>query len=309
MQDSPIVYLQQCNTYDPGLLTSFFDSCFEKENVGSLRGAKVLVKPNLISAQGRGLACTDPQFLLTLSEWLKLSGAHVCVGDSPAFGSAASVLRALQVDKELAKHGIGITEFKTPVIKKLKCGVEVGVAAESLECDLFVNAPKLKAHSQMYVTLAVKNIFGIVKGMRKSMLHMRFGGSDNMFSRIILDLIEILPKHVSVVDGIDTMHKQGPVRGSLLNLGCVAFSADPVAIDTSLLHALELRSDRSPLWLEARRRGVLGSDLNNITFPFCTPEQFKGSCFEAPDQLSPVRFNPLRFIYGNIKRFGLKFVG
>lgn len=308
MLDLPAVYLLQCEKYDPEVLIPFFEMCFAKEEICSLNGSKVLIKPNLISAMGNGLACTHPQFLLALSEWFQLSGAQVVVGDSPAFGKAASVLKALHVDKELARRGVKVVEFATTITKKLKCGVEVGVAAESLECDLFVNAPKLKAHNQMYVTIAVKNLFGIVKGMRKSMLHMKYGGSDNMFSRIILDLIELLPTHVSAVDGIDVMHREGPIRGARLNFGCVALSTNPVALDTSLLNALQLIPSKSPLWLEAKKRGLAGSDIEKIHFPLSSPEKFCGVAFEAPEELAPIRFNPLRFLQGNLKRLGLKMV-
>jgi len=306
--DYPVVYLQQCEKYSSELLISFFEKCFAKETICTLNGSRVLIKPNLISAMGKGLACTHPQFLLALVEWLQLSGAMVVVGDSPAFGKAANVLKALRVDKELARRGVKIVEFHTAVTKKLQCGVEVGVAAEALECDFFVNAPKLKAHNQMYVTLAVKNLFGIVKGMRKSMLHMRYGGKDNMFSRIILDLIELLPDHMTAVDGIDVMHKEGPIRGTQLHFGCVALSRDPVAIDTSLLQALQLSPTRSPLWLEAQKRGCAGSDMSRIQFPLSPPEKFWGAGFEAPEELAPVRFNPFHFFYGNLKRLGLKIV-
>ncbi len=309
MQKSPVVYLQQCKRYDLETLMNFFDICFKGEGLSSLNGSKVLVKPNLLSSHGDRLACTHPQFLLALTEWFQLAGARVVVGDSPAFGKAAGVLKSLHIDKELAKRGIKIIEFHTAAARKLKCGVEVGVATELLDCDLFVNAPKLKAHSQMYVTLAVKNIFGIVKGMQKSMLHMQYGDGYEMFSRIILDLIEILPKHVSVVDGIDAMHKEGPIRGSLLNVGCIALSTDPVALDTSLLNALELIPANSPLWLEAKRRNYLGSNIGNIHFPLCAPEKFFGASFQAPDSLAPIRFNPFRFLLGSTRRFGLKLIG
>ena len=43
----------------------------------------------------------------------------------------------------------------------------VTVAREAMECDIFVGLPKIKAHNQMYMTLAVKNIFGIVKGVQQ----------------------------------------------------------------------------------------------------------------------------------------------
>lgn len=308
MQEFPVVHLRQCKVYDHDFLLDFFQSCFEQEDICSLRGTKVLIKPNLISAKGDGLACTHPQFMLTLAEWLQQAGAHVAVGDSPAFGKATGILRALKVKRKLEKRGIQIVDFKTTVNKTLNCGVEVGLASEALECDLLVNAPKLKAHNQMYVTIAVKNFFGIVRGMRKAILHMRYGDRQNMFSRIIMDLLEFLPPHVSVVDGIDAMHIEGPVSGAKINLGCLAISRDPVAIDTSLLHALELVPSNSPLWSEARRRKMVGSDLANIRFPGSTPEVFKGAGFKVPEELAPQRFSPFRFVKSNMKRLWLNCV-
>jgi uncharacterized protein (DUF362 family) len=300
------VYLQRCRTYDLESLKYFFDHCFGEMVNFSPHSARVFIKPNLISAGGTGLACTDPQFLLALGEWLIDNGAVVGIGDSPAFGKASSVLRSLGIDGELRRRGIMISDFSNVTTKKLACGIAVGVAAEPLSCDYFLNVPKLKAHNQMYVTLALKNIFGIVQGVRKSMLHMRHGGADNMFSRIILDLLDLLPPHYTVLDGIRAMHRQGPIHGTRLDLGCVAFSPDPVALDTALLQALQLDPYRSPLWREAKKKEYPGADICNILFPLLQPASFYGTSFSAPEQLSPIRFNPFRFLWNNIKRSGLK---
>ncbi len=305
-QRSVPVYLQKCREYNPVSLKEFFDATIPLKPNSSLQSCKIFLKPNLLSAMQKGLAATNPQFLLVLAEWLQDHGASVSIGDSPAFGKGRTVLRGLGIVEELDRRKVRIVEFDRIVMKKLLCGVEVGVAAEPLECDLFLNCAKLKAHNQMYVTLAVKNIFGIIGGMRKSWLHMRHGGDDNMFSRIILDLIHLLPPHFSLMDGIIAMNREGPIHGSPLTLGLLAASSDPVALDTALLYTLQLDREKSPLWLEAKRRELMGAELTAIEYPLAQPQLFFGSGFEAPQELSPIRFNPLRFIYGNIKRLGLK---
>lgn len=302
MSGQATVGLEHCASYDNDNLKEFFEHSFGASPQFSPRTAKIFIKPNLISARGPRLACTHGGFLLALGEFLVDNGAQVSVGDSPAFGSASMVLRNLGVADALRLRGISIINFKKVAHRRLECGVDLGIAAEPLSYDYFINAPKIKAHSQMYVTLAVKNLFGIVLGMRKSMLHMRHGGPDNMFSRIIVDLIQHLPPNFSVIDGVQAMHGTGPVHGTALDFGCVGFSADPVALDTSILHALELDTRRSPLWCEAERRGYKGTDINNIQFPMLRPEFFHGSRFQAPQQLSPIRFNPFRFFWNSLKR-------
>jgi uncharacterized protein (DUF362 family) len=303
MNEQITVCLEQCNSYESVKLKEFFQNTFGTARDFSPRSAKVFIKPNLISSKGPDLACTHGSFLLALAEFLVDNGALVAIGDSPAFGNAQGVLRKLGINGALRKRGIEIVNFNKVVQRRLDCGVNVGIAAEPLNCDYFINAPKVKAHSQMYVTLAVKNIFGIVMGMRKAALHMLHGGADNMFSKILVDLLDHLPPHhFSVIDGVCAMHLTGPIHGRPLNLGCIGFSSDPIALDTSLLHALELDSGKSPLWCETKSRGSSGSWLSNIHFPMQPPEMFHGSHFKGPDELSPVRFNPLRFFWNSLRR-------
>jgi uncharacterized protein (DUF362 family) len=305
MHKQVAVYLDHCSSYGTVELKEFFQRSFATSGDFSPRSSKIFLKPNLISSKGPDLACTHGSFLLALGEFLVDNGAQVTVGDSPAFGNTSKVLRKLGVADGLQERGIKIVNLKRVVNCPLECGVNVGLAAEPLECDYLINAPKLKAHSQMYVTLAMKNIFGIVLGMRKAMLHMQHGGANNMFSRIIVDLLQYLPPNFSVIDGIRAMHVTGPIHGIPLDLGCVGFSSDPVALDTALLHALQLDPRKSPLWCEAKRRKSIGTDLDNICFPKNQPQFFHGSHFLTPQELTPIRFNPFRFFKNSIRRLAV----
>ncbi len=309
MNETAKVYLQHQDNYTISQLKRIFDSYFAKRAGVSWRSAAVFIKPNLISAKFSGPACTDPRFIQALAEWFIDNGSSVAVGDSPAIGKASGVLRALQVDDKLKKLGVEIIDFNNVTKKRLECGIEIGLATEPLQYDYLVNAPKVKAHTQMYVTLAVKNIFGIVKGMRKAMLHMRFGDKDNIFSQIILDLLKVLPRNFSALDGIEAMTRQGPLHGDRLFLGCVGFAEDPVALDTSIMAALKLNPSKSKLWREAKSRNYRGADLMNISFPILSPDYFHSVSFEAPTELSPIRFSPFHFLRGNLKRLQSGMIG
>ena len=269
---------------------------------GNLRGKKILLKPNLISAYGPALACTDPRFIKAVAGWFVDQGAVVSIGDSPAFGSAAAVLKRLGIHSDLMQSGVRVVEFATPREFILADGIRIGVAAQALDCDLLVNLPKIKAHNQMYMTIAVKNIFGIVKGLQKSLLHMQHGESHHRFAEIILALVDLLPENITIADGITAMHISGPLHGKPLALQCVAGAVNPLAVDTALLSALELAPDKSPLWQAAVGRKCRGSLLTEIEFPFLQPIDFHGSGFVAPEWLAPVRFNPIRFFRGMMKR-------
>ena len=132
----------------------------------SLRGAKVLVKPNLLTATP--LACTSPEVTAAVCSWLLDQGAHVTVLDSPGFGRAESVARAIGLTELLRPLGLAVTGPGNAVSLKLDNGSRFGVSRQALECDLILSVPRVKAHSQMLLTLAVKNLFGLVVGMRKA---------------------------------------------------------------------------------------------------------------------------------------------
>jgi len=308
MKRDPIqVMLARAESYNKKTIKEFVDrsaDLFPLEK--QFNGKKVLLKPNLISARAPALACTNGQFIAAVAEWFLDNGARVTIGDSPAFGSADSVLKRHGIVDEIAHLNLTVLPFKTVRKRSLSHGVTIGIAEEALDCDFFVNLPKIKAHNQMYLTLAVKNLFGIVCGMRKAVAHMKNGSSHLRFGDLMLDLVELLPDNISIADGIVAMHREGPVSGDPLPLGCLAMSVDPVALDTAALRLLELEPARCPVWRAARKRKLNGSYLENIVFDLRLPSDFSGSGFVAPEALSPVPFNPLRFFSSMVKRISLK---
>lgn len=272
---------------------------------GTLRGASVLLKPNLLTATSTALACTDGRFIAAAARWFVDQGARVRVGDSPAFGSARAILAATGALRPLEAMAVEVVDFKTTRSITLAQGVQVRLAQSALDCDLLVGLPKVKAHAQARVTLAVKNCFGCVAGMQKPWWHMVHGGKDGIFFELLLALQAHLPPSLHLVDGITAMHKTGPVHGRAFPLACVLCGADPVAVDTALLHILRIPREQSPLWVVAHRAGLAGSTLEEFLLDRDLLDSLRVDGFRVPAELHPVRFNPLRFFKNNLRRLVL----
>jgi len=301
------VVLQKCDSYDRSALAEVIDLSMRHIGMpGPFYGKTVLLKPNLISSNGPRLACTHGGFVAGAALWFLGQGAKVLLGDSPAFGSAVKVCQKQGISEALRGLDVNLVNFVSPVRIKLAGGISLTVAREALECDFFVGLPKIKAHNQMYVTMAVKNIFGIVKGVNKAVLHMVHGDSRDRFAGMILDLKELLPSQLHLADGIEVMHRSGPLDGIPLILNCVAAARCPIALDTAMLDLLMLDQTKSPLWSLAASRGLDGSDRNNLCYPRLLPQDFHGSGFMAPHTLNGIRFNPFRFLRGLMKRMIMK---
>jgi uncharacterized protein (DUF362 family) len=100
-----------------------------------------------------------------------------------------------------------------------------------LVSDFVVSMPKVKTHHWAGVTLSLKNMFGIVPGMKygwpKNVLH--WSG----IHETILDICATVPIHFVIADGITAMEGNGPLQGNARELRKIVLADDPVAADAT----------------------------------------------------------------------------
>ncbi|WP_461210339.1 DUF362 domain-containing protein [Desulfocurvus sp. DL9XJH121] len=288
--------------YEPAALLEAVDRAFSAIGFAPSRGERVLVKPNLVAARGPALACTEPAMARAACSWLLDHGCEVAAGDSPAFGSARGVAAKVGLLDVLDELGVPLMTLDTPQALPLTQGGGVGLSSLALACDRILNLPRLKAHGQMRVSAGVKNLFGCVTGMRKALAHSRFGDQGTRFESLILDVAMALPPVTTLLDAVRCMHRDGPIGGAPLDLGFLAASPDPVALDTAVYGLLSLAPGDVALWREARDRDLPGAFAENLAFPLDAPDGLDASAFQVPQALRPVTFHPLRLARGAVLR-------
>lgn len=268
-------------------------------------GLNVLVKPNLLLAQK--LACSSPQVVACACQWLLEHGARITICDSPAFGRATTVARAIGLDAALKPLGLTVNNFGKirKVALPMPGHVRVGLAEEALEADLILSIPRLKAHAQMRITLAVKNCFGCVCGPAKALIHARFGESTERFADVVAAVSAALPPAAGLCDGIIAMGGTGPSKGDAIGLGILAASESAVALDAGLLEILRINPEIVPLTRALLRRGV----APEVVWPLAKPADFDARGFEIPETLKEISFNPLRLFKSVVKRAWLDWRG
>lgn len=297
------VGLVACRRYERRLLKERVEALTSALGFRVSAGSRVLLKPNLVSAvRNKGLACTHPEVVAAVAEWFLDQGATVQIGDSPAFGTSLGVMASCGIDA--AMKGLPVTMLNFSAVRKVRLasGLSVGVARAVGECDLLVNLPKIKAHGQLYLTLAVKNYFGTVVGLRKPWLHARHGDLDNRFEAMLVDLLGVLPGGITLADGVVAMQGDGPVGGTPFSLQLLAGGLNPVALDTALIAVLGLPPEASPVWRECLRRNLAGSRLGELSFPLAGVAEVAAQGFQPPSRLRPVSFHPWRLFWGAVKR-------
>jgi ferredoxin len=113
------------------------------------------------------------------------------------------------------------------------------IARGVLESGGIVNLPRLKTHSLTRLTGALKNTFGCVVGARKAALHIAHPDGEG-FGRMIADVNMLVPTRLVVMDAVRVMEGNGPAAGTLVDLGLLLVSTDPVAVDSVACRILGL---------------------------------------------------------------------
>ncbi|MBQ3059804.1 MAG: DUF362 domain-containing protein [Desulfovibrio sp.] len=300
MQNAQPVALEHCPSYQAPDLEAKIFNVLEHSGLRVRTGQRVLVKPNLLMP--RPLACTTPAVTVAACTWLLEHGARVNVGDSPGFGRAEAVAQKIGLTEALRPLGLSVTGLNRPVAVRLPLqqGQKTSfmVARQAMESDLILSIPRVKAHSQMRLTLAVKNCFGCVSSLRKALIHAREGRDPDYFADCLAALWAALPPVAALADGITAMHITGPSRGQPFALGLLGASSHAAALDASLCAVLGLPPDGTPLGAALLRRKALG----HIIYPLHRPEDFDASGFQLPQKLVHTSFHPARFLQSCLRR-------
>jgi len=230
-------------------------------------GQKVLIKPNMLSHHHPDKAITThPVFLEAVIEQVKAAGGVPSVGDSP-IGSARHIEEYWKITgfwEVCQRQKVQLVAFeRSGVVQRNINEKKYHISRPVDEADVIVNLPKLKTHSLTLLTCAVKNMYGAVPGLNKSMYH-REAPLPMDFSRLLLDIYTLAKPRLNIVDAVIGMDGNGPSSGDPKPIGMIMAGEDAVSVDSLAAHLMGMDPMKVPTNLLARRLGIGETDLNNI---------------------------------------------
>lgn len=208
-------------------------------------GERILCKPNLLAADPPERATTThPLVHAAVVRIFSQAGAAVEFGDSPGFGSPASVANKSGITRAAVRAGGRPADFAHQANLPLPSGNSLGlpalpVAKSVVDCDGVVSVSKLKTHGLMRMTGAVKNQLGCVFGYHKARMHL-IGPDAESLGRILVDIDSAVAPRLYVMDAVVAMEGNGPRSGTPRRIGLILASVDPVALDTTACRLIDL---------------------------------------------------------------------
>lgn len=193
-------------------LDAIVPQVFEALCATSLKGKKVLVKPNMLrAAQPDEATITHPELISHTVDFLLGEGAQVSVGDNPVPNHTDSEMQIAEKSGFVkASHGRfkNIGQHSVKVIPEDGLLKEVYISKDVLGCDVLVSLPKFRTHDLTTMTVAVKNHYGIIPGGLKPYIHSLHPRIKD-FSRVLLEVYALRPPDVVMVDCLNCIDAKG----------------------------------------------------------------------------------------------------
>lgn len=265
-------------------------------------GERVLIKPNMLSAKlPEAAVTTHPVVLQAVIELVQSTGGVALVGDSPGFGTLRSVAKRSGMLAVVEATGAELVEFaETRAVASHGQFKRFEVAAAYLGADRIINLPKLKTHEMMTLTCGVKNLFGILVGAAKPAWHLQAGFDRDLFARVLLDIYQLRPPDLTIVDAITAMEGNGPGSGDPCHVGLLMAGVNAVAVDMIAAEITGIPKKLLFVERQAEKLGLQGSDRRGIDVVGVALESLQLRPFKLPP-VSDVQFGLPGFIKNRLR--------
>ncbi len=278
-----------------------------------VRGRTVVLKPNVFAPRPAPTT-TDPRVVAAVGELCRDAGAkRVIVAEGRSISTAkyrtaanstrgcfelTGMLAAVE-DAGLEIVYLEDDEFVEVELPEAQVLRRAHVPRTILDADVFINLPVMKIHSLTLVTLAVKNLHGIVSDEDKLYGHCY---RDFSLACKLTDLLRIRRIDLNVLDALVGQEADHSAQGRPVEMGLILASADAVALDAVAGAVMGLAPDEVDTTRIAAEAGLGEGDLRKIEVLGETIESVRRP-FARPDvELSEEKFPGLRVYAGDYCR-------
>lgn len=304
------VYLIRCMDYDQ-VETKTAELMAGLGGVGQFvaAGENIVLKVNLLQAAAPEKAVTThPALVTAVGRLVKKEGANPLIADSPGSGlpyNQNTLNRLYQtsgMDQAAQAAGIALNRDTTYQAVSFPQGHLIKrfeVITPVLQADGVFNLCKLKTHTFMSMTGAVKNNFGVIPGLIKPGYHAKLHETGR-FAQMLLDLATYVSPRLSIMDAVVGMEGDGPHTGTPRRVGWLLAAQNPLALDVVASEIMGLDRTLNPVLLAAEQQQLyphrleqvelIGASVSDLRVPgYKLPSTLQtGSGLGTPNWLTPV---------------------
>lgn len=221
----------------------------------------VVIKPNVCYPKNlENMVITDLRVLEPVLNMVKQRTKNVLVVESDSHsGTAEKRAIGTGVMDVIKKCDAEFLNLSRDEVEEHKVAdLTIQIPKTVLRADYFINLPKVKTNSFVLISVAMKNMFGIIAS-RKSQFHSRL-------SDVLVYLNQAVRQNLIIADGIVAMEGLGPINGKPVNLGLIISGKNPFTVDAACCHIMGFNPYAVEALWKAHQQGLGEIDAQNIRF-------------------------------------------
>ena len=189
----------------------------------------VMLKPNINGTE----AITNIHLVAAIIELLTEYGVKKVVVAESSFGDekiTQTYFKKSGYAKMCQEHGLEIINLNASQIVQTKVDSPLindtlSIAKEVFEADKIINIPVMKVHYATGVSLAMKNLKGVLVKEQKRKFH------DVGLDKSIVDLNRMVKPALNIIDATTCMEKMGPHGGEPVKMDLIIAGENIAAVD------------------------------------------------------------------------------
>ncbi|MEW5803435.1 MAG: DUF362 domain-containing protein [bacterium] len=238
------------------------------------RNDRVMLKPNLNGLEG----FTDKALVEALIQLLLDQNVREVFIAESTFGDKYNTTMLFNKTGffELANnYGIDLINLNESEVIEAKVNNplvldRIRVAKEVYEADKIINLPNMKVHYATGISLALKNLKGLLVGDEKRHFH------EVGLDKAIVDLNNTIQVHLNIVDAISCMERMGPRGGDIVKLDLIMAGENRAEVDYigSLVMGYDISEVKHLEYyvkmnaIDLEKIETIGERIEDVSYPF-----------------------------------------
>jgi predicted dehydrogenase/uncharacterized protein (DUF362 family) len=230
------------------------------EGLNFKHNASVVIKPNVCYHKNvENMIITDERVLKSIITMAKRKTKNVTVVESDSrSGTADERMTKSGIMNLIEKCDVEFLNLSEDDFEEHEvAGLTIQIPKTVLNADFFINVPKVKTCNieHTFITIAMKNMFGVLANKEKPKLHSKL-------MEILVFINRAIRQNLIVVDGIVGMQGLGPIQGTPVNLNLIISGLNPVTVDAVCCHVMGINPYAVETLWKAYKAGVGEIDIN-----------------------------------------------
>jgi uncharacterized protein (DUF362 family)/Pyruvate/2-oxoacid:ferredoxin oxidoreductase delta subunit len=255
-------------------------------------GDRVLVKVNMGCHGFRDPTermTSHPAYVQAIIECLLDCGARVTFGDDVARSAQFEwIWRKTGMTDVASRTGAQLADFVQAGGREVRGFLQFPrthlITNLVFDADVIVNAASCRSLPTVVLSGAIKNMFGVMLGVRKQRIHNLFPNPSD-FARVIVDVHRVVRPAISFLDLTSVIEGAG-LAPEIRPVGLILGSTDPVALDTVAAQAVGYGDLTMWTSIHANSVGLGTNQIDNILVEGMNWGDFQKKSLRYPELVS-----------------------